>query len=217
MSQHFFGTWNGAVSDEWLDRAERVAAEHDANVVRFDDPAAGPRGWMSCHHQGEPFNTRTANATLDHLEDAGLWDGGPALAAPGSVHRGVRVTPRGNRSATLTLPPGHVLHDGPDPEAPQVREFTAVDGDTILLEILPDWTGDTEACRHLGRTGDTVSVGKHEQVADVVEREYRAAYRAAKAAERTDGLSHRRPSGDRAGAADLARRTLRNSHPPRSR
>ena len=128
----------------------------------------------------------------------------------------VRIAADGDRHATLTIPPGHVLHDGPDPEAPQVREFRAAWGHSYLREVLPDGRA-TEVCEQLRRTGPTVAVGENERTVDVVRHEYRAAYRSAKADERANGLSHPLSRRDRAGAADLARRTLDAAGPSRSR
>ena len=119
----------------------------------------------------------------------------------------VTITADGDRYATLTIPPGHLLHDGPDPEAPQVREFRAANGDAALREVLPDGR-DPQVCEQLHMRGRAVTVWEGERTVDVVRREYRAAYRAAQQAERTADVPHRRRRRERAEAADLARRTL---------
>ena len=126
------------------------------------------------------------------------------------------ITADGDRYATLTIPPGHILHDGPDPEAPQVREFRAANGDAALREVLPDGR-DPQVCEQLHMRGRTVTVWEGERTVDVVRREYRAAYRAAQQAERTADVPHRRRRRERAEAADLARRTLDVPGPSLSR
>ena len=73
MSQHFFGLGNGRIERDVVDAIDRIAAPHDASITTFDDPARGPRYWMSCPNRGAPFDGATARAVLDELDAAGLW------------------------------------------------------------------------------------------------------------------------------------------------
>ena len=82
MSEHFFGLWDGAVSDTWVDRAETIAQRHDARVVPYQGPEGKPRGWMACANRGAPFDAQTARAVLADLSEARLWNGAPVDATP---------------------------------------------------------------------------------------------------------------------------------------
>ncbi|MCY3933533.1 MAG: hypothetical protein OXH70_17625 [Acidobacteria bacterium] len=75
MSEHFFGLGSGRVPDHVAVAVDAVAKRHDAHLVRYQDPASGPRYWFACPNRGAPFDGATAAAVLTDLESAGLWDG----------------------------------------------------------------------------------------------------------------------------------------------
>jgi len=73
MSEHFFGLGAGRVPSVVMTAVDRIAGQHDARIVRYDDPASGWRFWMACPNRGAPFDGATSRAVMTDLESAGLW------------------------------------------------------------------------------------------------------------------------------------------------
>ena len=73
MSNHFFGFGTGRVPSSVMTAIDRIAGQHDAHIVRHDDPASGWRYWMAGPNRGAPFDSRMRDAVMLDLEAAGLW------------------------------------------------------------------------------------------------------------------------------------------------
>jgi hypothetical protein len=75
MSVFLFGSGSGEVSDELLEEVETVlveAGEEECSLVRYNDPASGPRYWFSGPNRGAPFDERMARRVFAALEAAGI-------------------------------------------------------------------------------------------------------------------------------------------------
>lgn len=70
---YFFGLFNGAVSEKTAKRVREVLDPTGAEMVTYDDPASGPRGWLRCENLGAPFDRQCELRALAALGKAGLW------------------------------------------------------------------------------------------------------------------------------------------------
>jgi len=68
MSEYHFGLGPGFLPK----KADKMAREHDAWLINYDDPAEGKRHWFACKNYGEPFDSATAKAVMADLRDAGI-------------------------------------------------------------------------------------------------------------------------------------------------
>ena len=53
---HFFGLGNGKVSAKEEKRIQRIAEDHEAEFVTFQEPNGELRYWFECENKGEPFD-----------------------------------------------------------------------------------------------------------------------------------------------------------------
>jgi hypothetical protein len=65
---HFFGLGNGKVGAKEEKRIQRIAEEHEAEFVTFQEPNGSYRYWFECQNKGEPFDSKTA---FDVLKEVG--------------------------------------------------------------------------------------------------------------------------------------------------
>jgi hypothetical protein len=117
MSEHFFGSGNGRVSDRLARRVDKIAREYGATFTAVTLPGDGPRYWFSCRNRGNPFDQETARDTLKAVERAGI-------SLPGRKHsgnkkrssrksRGSRRSSRKSRAARHGNAGPQSLHDRP--------------------------------------------------------------------------------------------------------
>lgn len=130
MSEHLFGLGDGHLSE----RAEEIAAEHDATLVNYTDAPCNcgygcrphtcknsRRHWFTTRNYGEPFNSATATAVLDALRAAGEIEPALLYAANRSptghaqalaVHRGYdgRWCWYGDQGQEIALQAGEALY-----------------------------------------------------------------------------------------------------------
>lgn len=71
MSEHFFGTGRGKISNKLYRQIEQIANEHGADFTAADMPE-GPRYWFACRNLGEPFDSRTAREVMGAIAAAGI-------------------------------------------------------------------------------------------------------------------------------------------------
>jgi len=64
---HFFGLGKGKVSAKEEKRIQRIAENHDAEFVNFQEPNGEFRYWFSCDNKGEPFDSSTANYVMKEV------------------------------------------------------------------------------------------------------------------------------------------------------
>ena len=70
---YFFGLYDGAISTETAARVRAVLKPLAVELVAYDDPASGPRGWLQCRNLGHPFDRARETRALEALRAAGLW------------------------------------------------------------------------------------------------------------------------------------------------
>ena len=73
----FFGLGSGVISPGVSERVNKVVSRacDSARLHTYDDPAGGPRYWLSCENSGNPFDAQRERAVLSALAAEGLWDG----------------------------------------------------------------------------------------------------------------------------------------------
>ena len=64
---HFFGLGNGKVSAKEEKRIQRIAEDHEAEFVTFQEPNGELRYWFECENKGEPFDSWTATAVMKEV------------------------------------------------------------------------------------------------------------------------------------------------------
>lgn len=64
---HFFGLGNGKVSAKEEKRIQRIAEDHQADFVIYQEPNGELRYWFECENKGEPFDQQTATAVMKEV------------------------------------------------------------------------------------------------------------------------------------------------------
>lgn len=73
MSEHFSHLFRGRISEVREASIDDAVAHLDAQVVTYNDPGDGPRGWIASPNMGFPFDRDRERAITAALETAGLW------------------------------------------------------------------------------------------------------------------------------------------------
>jgi hypothetical protein len=72
MNENIFGITRRKMSQRDISRANRIAKRHGAWLVCATLPGTGWQAWFCSRNYGEPSNTRTRDAVMADIREAGL-------------------------------------------------------------------------------------------------------------------------------------------------